>query len=56
MRAALLIAALGLALPALGADNPGTTGAAILQVPMSARAIGHAQTGTQIVRIGHSIE
>ncbi|MCX5794770.1 MAG: PorV/PorQ family protein [Elusimicrobia bacterium] len=40
MRAALLAAALGLSAPALASDNPGTTGAAILQLPMSARAMG----------------
>ena len=42
MRSALLAAALGLAVPALGANdyNPGATGAAILQLPMSARAMG----------------
>jgi hypothetical protein len=40
MRAALLAAALGLCVPALANENPGVTGASILQVPMSARAMG----------------
>jgi hypothetical protein len=44
MRRALLAAALALAAPACarsaGSDNPGATGAAILQLPMSARAMG----------------
>jgi hypothetical protein len=42
MRASLLAAGLGLtlAVPALGSENPGVTGANILQVPMSARAMG----------------
>ena len=40
MISALLAAALGLSIPALGTENPGVTGAAILQMPMSARAMG----------------
>jgi hypothetical protein len=40
MRAALLAATLGLCVPALATENPGVTGAAILQMPMSARAMG----------------
>ena len=40
MRQAFLAAALLAAAPARGLENPGVTGAAILQVPMSARAMG----------------
>ena len=40
MRRALLAATLVLSAPASGTDNPGVTGAAILQLPMSARAMG----------------
>jgi hypothetical protein len=40
MRTTLLAAALLAAVPARGLEDPGVTGAAILQVPMSARAMG----------------